>query len=96
MIKGGKMVNITITIPDELIDNLIEAFCYWYNYQEIIHDVDLGDIPNPETKAQFTKRMVKEYVRDIYRRAKLKQHAEGEGSISDQANDDTSGIDISS
>lgn len=59
------MANITITIPDNEISRAINAICSKYNYQDtIIVDIDKGPIPNPETKAQFAKRMVARIIKE--------------------------------
>lgn len=53
------MANITITIPDELLTDYIQAYCDMYNF-------DGTKLAN-ETKAQFARRMVIEQSKDIYR-----------------------------
>lgn len=41
--------------PD--VKKVADAFCSAYQYQ-----LTIDDQPNPETKAQFTKRMIKEFI----------------------------------
>jgi hypothetical protein len=54
------MAQISITIPDNQIQRIIDAVSAYYLYQATI-----GGVSNPETKAQFTKRMVVEYLKGI-------------------------------
>lgn len=49
------MATITLTIPDGIIQRVIDGVCLANNYQDTINGV-----PNTETKAQFAKRMLKE------------------------------------
>lgn len=58
------MANITITIPDNQIARAIAAICKKYNYQDTIVDLVLGPIPNPESKAQFARRMVAQIIKE--------------------------------
>ena len=65
------MATISITIPDDKIEDVKSAFADAYGYQaeieEIIDDEPTGNmIPNPETKAQFAKRQVAQYAKSIY------------------------------
>jgi hypothetical protein len=52
--------DITITIPDAVTPRVINAMCAVYGYQETIN----GE-PNTETKAQFARRMLMVYLKDI-------------------------------
>ena len=58
------MANITLNIPADKIQLIIDSFCNTQGYQEEIEGEGGEMIPNPETKAQFAKRMVIEYVKD--------------------------------
>ena len=49
---------------------IVQAFCDTYNYNETVPDPTAIDdmqpwIPNPESKVQFTRRMVQEYIKNI-------------------------------
>lgn len=43
------------------LSEIIDVFATAYNYQATVNGQ-----PNPESKAQFTRRMVRQYIRDIY------------------------------
>ena len=52
------MASITITIPDVVMPRVVVGLCGQGNYQAVIDGV-----PNPETKGQFAKRYVLEWIR---------------------------------
>ena len=56
-------MDVTLTIPNDKAALIVDAFCELGNYQDeidVIDDVtkEISQIPNPETKAQFTKRQI--------------------------------------
>jgi hypothetical protein len=68
------MATITLNIPDTFIQRAIDAYLNDFNYQNQIPNPDFDPeqpegvgneklIDNPETPAQFTKRMVGEEVK---------------------------------
>jgi hypothetical protein len=69
------MANFTITIPDDKVQPILDAFANQLNRPLYILDPDWIDpedgtthpvIDNTETKAQFAKRMLIEYVKTVY------------------------------
>jgi hypothetical protein len=60
------MANITISVPDAAMPRVVDAFTKQYNYQDTIPDpANIGQtLPNPETKAQFTQRMIRTHIKD--------------------------------
>ncbi len=61
------MATISITIPDDKIEDVKSAFADAYGYQAFLADEDGSlTIPNPETIAQFAKRQVARYAKAIY------------------------------
>jgi len=63
------MTQITINIPDAVAPRVISGFAKRYNYPLTLEDGS----PNPETKAQFAKRKVLEYIRQAVREAEIDQ-----------------------
>lgn len=61
------MATITITIPDAVATRAINSFCKRFNYSPTLADGS----PNPETKAQFTKRKVLEWTKQMIREAEV-------------------------
>jgi len=55
------MANLTVTVPDAMLPRVTAAFKAQYNYQATLPD----GTANPETEAQFMRRMVKEYIKQV-------------------------------
>lgn len=47
------------------LSRIQDAFASAYGWTATVSDGNGGTIPNPETKAQFMRRKVKEYVTDV-------------------------------
>lgn len=56
------MATITFTIPDNQIGQLVDDICLALNYQSTIDGQ-----ANPETKTQFARRMIRQYMLNIAR-----------------------------
>ena len=54
------MAQITINVADEHIARVRQAFCAYHGYQDKLPD----GTDNPETRIQFMKRKIKEYVKN--------------------------------
>ncbi len=61
------MTTITINIPDNITNRVINGFAKRYNYSATLE----GGEPNPETKAQFAKRKVIEFIKQAVREAEI-------------------------
>lgn len=59
------MANITFTLPDDKVDAVVDAFCAQSGYQAMIWENDV-QVPNPETKIQFTRRTLKQLMKTAY------------------------------
>jgi hypothetical protein len=61
------MADITITIKDDVLTKVLEAFCASYGYVPTMSDPDKEGavIPNPITPAEFTRGMVFQYIEDV-------------------------------
>lgn len=57
---------ISITIPDAVGSRVVDGLAGQYNYQATIPAPNPLNppVPNPETKAQFAKRMVAKFIKD--------------------------------
>lgn len=53
------MAQITINIPDAIQERVLNGFAKHYNYSPTLENGD----PNPETKAQFAKRKLIEFIK---------------------------------
>jgi hypothetical protein len=62
------LATISISIPDAMMPRVTEAFKAQHNYQVKIPSGPEPGAPlvdNPETEAQFVKRMIREYVKEL-------------------------------
>lgn len=62
------MATITINIPETKVTlaELANAFAVQYGYKDTISGEDGIDIPNPESKGDFAKRHVLEYIKKVF------------------------------
>lgn len=60
------MAQISITIPDSVLNRVVDAICAQHDYQATINGA-----PNPETKSQFARRMIREFVKGCVRRQEM-------------------------
>jgi hypothetical protein len=60
------MAKITINIPDTKLQRILNGLAYQYGYQDEIEQPGPGrrdtKVPNPETKQQFVRRMLKRLI----------------------------------
>lgn len=61
------MASITITIPDAIAPRVLSGFCKRYNYLPTLTDGS----PNPETKAQFAKRKIIDFIKLAVRESEI-------------------------
>lgn len=64
-------LNFSLTVPDADRSRVLDAFAVRYGYQNDIPDGSGGTMPNPETRGQFAKRMVSDYIRQVVREAEV-------------------------
>jgi hypothetical protein len=65
------MATISFNFPDDKIDAIIDAWCIANSYPETIWENDVL-VPNPETKLQFTRRSLKQMMKNAYVSEKAK------------------------
>lgn len=75
-------MQLTFTVPDAVAQRVVDAFCLQYSRPETIPDPNwtepgpIPQIPNPETEAAFTKRMIKTYITGVVKAAEATVAAE--------------------
>lgn len=71
---SAQAANFTITIPDDKVPLVTNSFAALYNRPEQVPDPENQEemIDNPETKAAFSKRILRNYVREVVRAANVK------------------------
>lgn len=59
------MGSITLSWDAQYDQRIVDGIAYQHGYQDEIEDPETGEaIPNPETKAQFAKRMARQWVKE--------------------------------
>ena len=63
------MAQLIITVPDAQVARVLAAFAAQYGYQDTVPGANPGDPPvaNPETRVQFTRRMLRRFVMEVVR-----------------------------
>ena len=58
-------VTLSYTLSDAQAAEVVDALCQRYGYQDTLPDPNNAGqtIPNPETRAQFAKRQVAEFIK---------------------------------
>ena len=58
-------MQITIDIPDAKVGRVRDAFCSEFSYLDMVDDGEGNQIPNPQTKNQFTKQQIIKYIKQV-------------------------------
>ena len=69
------MAKITLEIPDDKLQEVVDSLCATYGYQAKILDKDGKEIINPETPAQFAKRQVVQFVKEVVKSSRINKAA---------------------
>lgn len=73
------MADITFVIPDNVLSRVIDGVAYANGYEDTI---DSGNqlqpelVPNPESKVDFARRMIREYIKHCVQTHEVKKAAE--------------------
>ena len=59
------MTVLSVTIPDAVVSRVVDAVAYGNGYNDFIIDPanPVNQIPNPMTKAQFAKNILKDWIK---------------------------------
>jgi hypothetical protein len=66
------MATLTVTIPNDKLEQFLLALADTYNYEPII-DSDKGPVPNPESLQEFAKRIAKTQLSKMYESYKARE-----------------------
>lgn len=59
------MATISFTVSDAVLARVIDALCYNWGYQENITNPSTGQLePNPVSRAQFAKNVIKALIKE--------------------------------
>lgn len=64
-------MKITINIPDNIAESVVDAFAEAYGYQTELVAGDGTASPNPQTKTQFAREKVVSFVKEVYKAHQL-------------------------
>lgn len=67
------MATLTFTIPDAALPRVVDAFATAYGYQALIGD---PPVANPETRGQFMRRHVMEFIKNTVQAVEVNVAAE--------------------
>ena len=67
------MATISFQIPDAALPRVVSAFAAAYGYQDLVGD---PPVQNPETRAQFMRRCIMEFVRNTVQAVEVNVAAE--------------------
>lgn len=71
------MANLQVTIPDAALQRVLDAFASAYGWSAVIVDAETGQSSaNPETKQQFARRKVAEFIKEVVRSQEAQVAAE--------------------
>jgi len=83
------MATFTKTIPTDLVNEVVEAYCFAYNYQ-----TEIDGLPNPETKVQFAKRIDREYTVNLVKQYRVSVLETQRQTLNEQADIDCQTITV--
>ncbi|MCI0550615.1 MAG: hypothetical protein L0287_06650 [Anaerolineae bacterium] len=69
------MAQMVINIPDGVANRVVNGLCKRYNYSDTLEHGE----PNPETKAQFAKRKVVEFIKRAVRDVEIESASKAAG-----------------
>jgi hypothetical protein len=71
------MAQISFTIADDKVQRMRAAFAARYGYRAKVFDPATGaEIDNPESRADFARRMIREFVKGVIRDHERREAAE--------------------
>ena len=70
------MADIIITIPNAQLNRVVNSVCSLRGYQDNILDIDGNSTPNPETRQQFARRQLIEFLKDHVRSFEAQRDSE--------------------
>jgi len=90
------MATFTITLPDDKVEGLVEAFAVLGNYQENITDPQNPEatIPNPVGKPRFAKNSINLYLRQIWNAHKVKPLDDSREAVLAEGTEETKDFDV--
>ncbi len=69
-------MKITLEIPDEQKDRVVDAICYLHGYEDVLVDMEGTETPNPQTKAKFAKAQIYTIIKNMVKTYEVRQAEE--------------------
>ncbi len=99
MVSVAYPATMTITIPNEVVTEVIEAFAVEAQYPATVPDpacvneMDCAYIPNPMSKSDFAKAQIRAYIKSVYVAYRVKAAVnQAKEDSEDTANIDVGGV----
>lgn len=73
-------LTFTFTVPDGDRNRVLNAFARKYGYSDTVPDGNGGQVANPESRAQFSKRIVAEFIKGVVRDSEVDQASRDAGA----------------
>lgn len=77
------MATLTITIPNPILNRVLDGYAYQHGYQDEIPDTPNTTKPNPETKNQFVRRILEKHIKQSVRVYERRRDEELAGKAAD-------------
>lgn len=71
------MAQISVSLLDGLLDRVLDGVCGQYGYKTIILGEGGKEVQNPETKAQFVKKVIASFIKESCCAYESNKDAEG-------------------
>ena len=88
------MANITINIPDDKINAVVDAFATQYKYSPKVEDDNNQMVDNPVSKAQFARNILKSFVKQVYIAAQVAEVEATKQAAIATATTEVDGVDV--
>ena len=85
-------LQVCVDAPAAQRTRILDAFTAAYNYQPTVRNAQGVDIPNPQTRAQFMKQKLAEYVRETVKTYEATAAADTARTAAAKKVDDETGI----
>jgi len=65
-VTTASAADMCVTVPSGVAQEVVDAFANVYHYQDQIDDGTGNMMPNPQSKAQFAKAKLVQFVKDVF------------------------------
>ncbi len=87
-------MEITINIPDDKKDAVVDAFAIQYKYPKKTQDEDGNEIINPVSKGQFALNIINSFIKEVYVASKISPLEDQRKTIIETATTEIEGVTV--